>query len=291
MRSQKLIADVYNSIRANESLWQSTLLIVFYDEHGGFYDHVEPPAAVPPDDHTEDYTFERLGVRVPAILISPWVDARVEPTQFDHTSMLRYLTDKWGLAPLGRRTASATSIAVALGRQCARQDAPIRIELTPEQLRPSDPAEEERVFGYASAHQKALHVLTAYLKAEAAEQVPRIWAIVARCIECAKGMAERVLAYAYDETSSLRASIAEPDRLTTDENATARDNVARFIMRKKRYAIVGLHTWLADPTLAPRQRQQSLHTLALISGRKFHREGPEPGDAQRWLSARLGPPP
>src|SRR5260370_20850810 len=91
MRSQKLIADVYNAIRANELLWKSTLLVVFYDEHGGFYDHVYPPAAVPPDDQQEEYAFDRLGVRVPGILISPWVDARVEPTLFDHTSVLRYL--------------------------------------------------------------------------------------------------------------------------------------------------------------------------------------------------------
>jgi phospholipase C len=48
MRSQKLIADVYNALRANDPLWKSTLLIVFYDEHGGFFDHIEPPAATPP---------------------------------------------------------------------------------------------------------------------------------------------------------------------------------------------------------------------------------------------------
>jgi phospholipase C len=285
MRSQKLVADVYNSIRANEALWQSTLLIVFYDEHGGFYDHVEPPGAVRPDDHTEEYTFDRLGVRVPALLISPWVDARVEATLFDHTSVLRYLTDKWGLGPLGFRTAAANSIAVGLTRDVAREDAPPGIELTPEQLRPPDPRLEEEAFGYDSAHQKALHTLTAYLKAEGAEQMPRLWAILARGIECAKGLAERILAYSYDEASLLRASIAEPDRLTNDEDATARDNVARFIMRKKRYAVVGLQTRLADPTLTPEQRLHSLHTLALITGRKFHRGDPEVvlSQAREWL--------
>jgi phospholipase C len=49
MKAQKLIADVYNALRANPELWRSTLLIVVYDEHGGFYDHVVPPKAVPPD--------------------------------------------------------------------------------------------------------------------------------------------------------------------------------------------------------------------------------------------------
>jgi phospholipase C len=153
MRSQKLIADVYNAIRANDALWKSTLLVIFYDEHGGFYDHVEPPAAILPDDHHDEYSFDQLGVRVPALLVSPWVDARVEHTVFDHTSVLRYLSDKWGLGPLGRRTAGANSVAVALTRHSIREDVAFPIELSSEQLRPPDPADEERVFGYASAHQ------------------------------------------------------------------------------------------------------------------------------------------
>ena len=46
-RAQRLLAKVYNAIRANEPLWESTLLVVLYDEHGGFYDHVVPPDAAP----------------------------------------------------------------------------------------------------------------------------------------------------------------------------------------------------------------------------------------------------
>src|SRR5262245_56967857 len=110
MKAEKLIADVYNAIRSRPDLWQSSLLVVVYDEHGGFYDHVPPPATIPPDEHHEEYTFDRLGVRVPAILVSPWVDQRVENSQFDHTSLLKYLTDKWSLGPLGARTAAANSI-------------------------------------------------------------------------------------------------------------------------------------------------------------------------------------
>lgn len=51
-QGEQLIADVYNAIRKNKALWESTLLIVTYDEHGGFYDHVAPPNTVAPDDHT-----------------------------------------------------------------------------------------------------------------------------------------------------------------------------------------------------------------------------------------------
>lgn len=115
MKAQQLIADVYNGIRANETLWNQALFVVTYDEHGGFYDHVTPPPAVPPDDSKGDgYDFTQLGVRVPTLLISPWARKPVEKTVFDHTSLLRYLTDKWELGPLGNRTAKANNLSVAL---------------------------------------------------------------------------------------------------------------------------------------------------------------------------------
>jgi phospholipase C len=102
---EQLIARVYNALRGNAELWQSTLLIVVYDEHGGFYDHVSPPDTIAPDDQTSEYDFRRLGVRVPALLVSPWVDPGVCHTVFDHTSILRYMCDKFGMPPLGSRTA------------------------------------------------------------------------------------------------------------------------------------------------------------------------------------------
>ena len=116
VRAQALLAHVYNALRGNDSLWQSTLLVVVYDEHGGFYDHVLPPNAVPPDNHRspEGFAFDRLGVRVPALLISPWVGKTLIHEEFDHTSLLRYLSDKWGLDPLTDRVAQARSIASAI---------------------------------------------------------------------------------------------------------------------------------------------------------------------------------
>ena len=102
-RGEELIADVYNAIRGNKALWESTLLVITSDEHGGFYDHVAPPETVAPDDYTTEWTFDRLGVRVPTILVSPWIAKGVIKTVFDHTSLLRYLCDKWDLNPLGRR--------------------------------------------------------------------------------------------------------------------------------------------------------------------------------------------
>ena len=126
--SDVLVASVYNAIRANAPLWNSTLLLVLFDEHGGFYDHVPPPPATPPDHHTEEFDFNRYGVRVPALLISPYTGSGVFSDLLDHTSLLKYLQDKWQLDDLGARTAKANTFAGALttnGRPA--EDTPARI--------------------------------------------------------------------------------------------------------------------------------------------------------------------
>ncbi|HTQ37889.1 MAG TPA: alkaline phosphatase family protein [Pirellulales bacterium] len=118
VRAQELLASVYNAIRANEELWNSTMFVVLYDEHGGFYDHVIPPAAVSPDGlHQQGCTFTQLGVRVPALLVSPWIEqgifGRAQGKHFDHTSLLRYLCDKdgWNVDPLTARVRAAENFA------------------------------------------------------------------------------------------------------------------------------------------------------------------------------------
>jgi len=77
------IAAIYNAIRQNPDLWKSTALLLTYDEHGGIHDHVPPPACTPDGFHASlddtgnvPFAFDRLGVRVPAILISPWVQKK-----------------------------------------------------------------------------------------------------------------------------------------------------------------------------------------------------------------------
>jgi phospholipase C len=71
---EQLIADVYNCLRASK-VWRKTLLVISYDEHGGCYDHVAPSAAVPPEPPVagQTFTFDRYGVRVPAVIVSPYV--------------------------------------------------------------------------------------------------------------------------------------------------------------------------------------------------------------------------
>lgn len=132
-----LIAQLYNALRKNEDLWKTTLFVLLYDEHGGFYDHVPPPSAVPPDGHTKQFDFKTLGVRVPALLISPRVKAGVLKTQFDHTSLLKYLTEKWALNSLGDRTASASTFADAI-MGSIRDDCPESIEVPAPEANPVD---------------------------------------------------------------------------------------------------------------------------------------------------------
>jgi phospholipase C len=298
MKAEKLIADVYNAIRGNEDLWKSTLLIVFYDEHGGFYDHVEPPSAVPPDEHREEYSFDRLGVRVPSLLVSPWVDRRVEAVQFDHTSVLKYLTEKWQLRPLpSRRVAAARSIGVALTRMTARENTIQRIVLTLDQLNPPDLDKEEEIFGIVSAHHSALQQLCAHLKTalweRTAEDVPQRYASVARAVEFGRAefaallefvrqVAEETLSYLYEQRG-FRVSIAEPDKLSV-KHTQERDSVARFLMHQKPRAIQGLAKRIQEESVPPEVRAHAVRTLAAITGRKFHLHNVE--HARKWLRQR-----
>jgi len=93
---EMFIASVYNAIKANDDLWKSTALLIVYDEHGGIFDHISPPTC-PPDQFTasandtgtgQPFAFDRLGVRVPAILVSPWIPkGTVVSRVFDHASI------------------------------------------------------------------------------------------------------------------------------------------------------------------------------------------------------------
>ena len=163
LEGEALIAHVYNALRANEPLWKTSLLVVLFDEHGGFYDHVSPPAAIPPDHHQDEYTFDRLGVRVPVILVSPWFPADVLHETFDHTSLLKYLIEKWSLGPLGQRTAQAKTFASAILPQ-ARTNTPSSLP-APQPSAHVQPSPPEKL----SDHQTALIALSHVLESMAEE--------------------------------------------------------------------------------------------------------------------------
>ena len=96
---QDLVLTVYNAV-ATRPQCDKTLLVIFCDEHGGFYDHVPPPEAVDDDPKT----FGRYGVRVPALIVSPWVQPRsVSKTLFDHTSIIKTILLRFCAADLKHR--------------------------------------------------------------------------------------------------------------------------------------------------------------------------------------------
>ncbi|HEY9774379.1 MAG TPA: alkaline phosphatase family protein [Planktothrix sp.] len=152
MNGQKLKVDLYNAIFANEELANSTLFIVTYDEHGGFYDDVYPPQAVPPDRSNKEYAFNQLGLRVPTYLISPWVERGFDSGLYDHTSVLKYLQEKFGLGSLGDRTAAAASFAHLIGqRQTPRSDFPRHIDMPQPKAVELTDADEGRINNLASS--------------------------------------------------------------------------------------------------------------------------------------------
>lgn len=144
MYGEFLIKEVYEAIRASP-LWNETLLIITFDEHGGLYDHVPPPQkGVPNPDglNSEDppFDFDRLGVRIPTVMISPWIDERVvihEPpvNHFDHTSVPATLRKLFNLTspPLTKREAwSATFEDIVMRRSSPRTDCPHTLPIPPE---------------------------------------------------------------------------------------------------------------------------------------------------------------
>ncbi len=137
-RGESFAAEVIEAVMRGPA-WPHTLLLWLYDEHGGYYDHVPPPAAVEPDDvaprsladrrgvfewlarhsgmlrgaRREDDAagrYDRYGFRVPAVVVSPYARPDfVSSTVYDHTSVLKMIEEKWNLAPLTRRDAAAVA--------------------------------------------------------------------------------------------------------------------------------------------------------------------------------------
>jgi phospholipase C len=131
-KGEQFLHDVYYAL-IGTPVWNQTLLIITYDEHGGCYDHVAPPEnAVPPDNSTGElnFDFKRFGVRVPTLLISPLIQAGTvfrtnSSTPFDHTSILATVEERFGVASLTKRDAAAPNVAAVLTLQKARTDDPL----------------------------------------------------------------------------------------------------------------------------------------------------------------------
>ncbi|MDK2124195.1 alkaline phosphatase family protein [Parachitinimonas caeni] len=129
---EQLIFDVYNTLR-NSPQWSRTLLVITYDEHGGCYDHVDPPwNATPPDSSVGEFGFDfrRFGPRVPTLLISPLIKPNTiyrtrSDTPLDHTSVLKSIERRWNLASLTARDAAAPDFWDVLNSHAVRTDNPL----------------------------------------------------------------------------------------------------------------------------------------------------------------------
>ena len=136
-----LVKQVYETLR-NSNYWQDTMLIITFDEHGGFFDHVPPPAAVPTgDDSTyanlkNNFAFDLYGIRVPSIVISAYTqkgtvignNSANASTTFDHTSILATVEARFGLRSLTARDRAANKLDVALNLDTPRADAPASLQ-------------------------------------------------------------------------------------------------------------------------------------------------------------------
>lgn len=120
LAGQLMIASVYDAL-AKSPQWGRSLLVVVYDEHGGFYDHVPPPKTA--DDFAAD-GFDQLGFRVPAVVMGPYVKKGVSSVLFDHTSVLAFVERLYGVAPLTARDRAANDLAVLLDRTRLAEQAP-----------------------------------------------------------------------------------------------------------------------------------------------------------------------
>ena len=115
---EAMLASVVRAVGASPA-WRRTLLIVNYDEHGGYYDHVAPPPALAPDsiapvvqpgESTYD-GFARYGFRVPAIVVGPYAKPNyVSHVVYDHTSILAFVEHKWNLPAMTYRDANANDL-------------------------------------------------------------------------------------------------------------------------------------------------------------------------------------
>ncbi len=135
---EQYLLDIYRTLKESD-YWGKTLLVITYDEHGGCYDHVTPPFnAVSPPAYSRafDFGFTRFGLRVPAVFVSPWIEAgtiyRAEgATPHDHTSILATLESLFGLEALTERDKAAPDVLDVINLDTIRTDNPMEHVVAP----------------------------------------------------------------------------------------------------------------------------------------------------------------
>ena len=125
------IRTVYEAIRSSDEVWRSTLFLIVWDEHGGIFDHVSPPTLPYGDSFRSalaGFNFDRLGVRVPAIVVSPYVTPGVSHTLFEHASIPATVTQQFIGPPITH--------ARYLREQRAQTLQPLLIDMAPRMEQP-----------------------------------------------------------------------------------------------------------------------------------------------------------
>ena len=130
-RGESLIKCAYEAIRQSP-LWDNSLFVITWDEHGGFYDHAIPPAAPAPGDTARHnkfgFTFQQYGPRVPAVAISPLIPRNViDHRLYDHASIPATLEARFGFPPLTQRDAAANNLMPLLSLASPRADCPLTL--------------------------------------------------------------------------------------------------------------------------------------------------------------------
>ncbi|KAL5720083.1 phospholipase C [Ranunculus cassubicifolius] len=177
-QGQKFVKEVYETLRASPQ-WKEMALVITYDEHGGFYDHVPTPVnGVPSPDGIIGpepflFGFDRLGVRVPTIMVSPWIEkgtvhgpngSPFPTSEFEHSSIPATVRKIFNLSSpfLTKRDEWAgTFDGLFLTRDQPRTDCPEQLP-TPVKIRKSEPQEDARL----SEFQQEIVQLAAVLKGE-----------------------------------------------------------------------------------------------------------------------------
>ena len=135
-----LIAEVYDPLRSS-LYWEKSLLVVLYDEHGGFFDRKPPTRWVPNPDGKDStnpaFDFGRLGPRVPAVLVSPYIEkGQLDSTVYEHASLPATIKNMFNLpAGLTARDKAANTFEKNFSREVPRSDTPLTLPV------PGDPSE------------------------------------------------------------------------------------------------------------------------------------------------------
>jgi len=114
---EALIRATYEAIRSSP-LWESSMLIITWDEHGGFFDHVAPPSAIPPGDKAQftganryGFAFDQYSPRVPAVVVSPLIPPNtIDHRLYDHSSLLATVERLFNMGPLTARDRTASDL-------------------------------------------------------------------------------------------------------------------------------------------------------------------------------------